>query len=161
MNILVMGVAGSGKTTIGHLLSKRLGIPFIDGDDLHPEANKIKQAKKIPLNDDDRKPWLEKINQTFKDHIEKGCIIGSSALKEKYRELIHEGLNQIHWVVLLGDFKLIHQRMQARKGHFMPIELLQSQFDTLEEPPYGIKINVKGTPEQITEEIINKLKSDG
>ena len=146
MNILVMGVSGSGKTTIGRLLSDRLAIPFIDGDDLHPESNKIKQSKKIPLTDADRKPWLEAINQTFKDHQPKGCIIGSSALKEKYREIIKLGLDQVYWIVLLGDFNLIHDRMKDRKNHFMPIELLQSQFDTLEEPSYGLKIDISSGP---------------
>lgn len=133
---LIMGVSSTGKSSIGEALAKQIGAKFIDGDDLHPKANILKMAAGKPLNDNDRIPWLERIRDaafSIEAKNEFGIIV-CSALKRKYREQICEGNKNVNFLHLYGDFDLVKQRMLARKGHFMPIELLQSQFDTLEMP---------------------------
>lgn len=158
--VFIMGVAGSGKTTIGKKLSIAAGIPFFDGDDFHPPANKEKMHAGQPLNDDDRKDWLIRINELAKEHSQKwGAIIACSALKEKYRTVLSDEIKiPVHWVLLQGGFELIHERMKTRKDHFMPPGLLQSQFDTLEMPVNSIMIDIKNSPDEIVEYILQKLK---
>ena len=155
-----MGVAGSGKSTIGAKLSAATGIPFFDADDFHPPANKEKMKAGNPLNDDDRKDWLITINELAKEQGQKsGAIIGCSALKEKYRNILSEGIKSpVHWILLQGSFGLIQERMKARKDHFMPPNLLQSQFDTLETPGHAIVMDIKNSPDQIVADILRKLK---
>lgn len=133
---LIMGVSSTGKSSIGESLAKQLDAKFIDGDDLHPKSNILKMVSGHPLNDDDRKPWLERIRDaafSIETKNELGVIV-CSALKRQYRDQICEGNKSVNFLHLHGDFELVKQRMLARKGHFMPIELLQSQFDTLEMP---------------------------
>jgi len=147
-----MGVSGSGKTTIGSMLSAQTGIPFFDADDFHPLPNIRKMSQGIPLNDDDRYEWLLKLHELARSSInDKGAIIACSALKEKYRSLLSAGITgQVSWVYLKGSYDLIRHRMKQRKGHYMPEALLQSQFDTLEEPANAFTIDVGLPPEKIT-----------
>ena len=143
----IIGVSGSGKTTIGKELSAHLNIPFFDADDFHSEANVAKMAAGQPLNDDDRQSWLQAINKKAIEHDKYGAIFACSALKEKYRLLLSENIeSQIHWIHLDGDFELIFERMKQRVNHYMPIALLKSQFDALEKPDYGIHISINQSP---------------
>jgi len=155
-----MGVAGSGKSTIGAKLSVATGIPFFDADDFHPTANKEKMKAGEPLNDADRKDWLSTINELAKEQSQKsGAIICCSALKEKYRIVLSDEIKTpVHWILLQGSFGLIQKRMKARKDHFMPAGLLQSQFDTLETPAHAIVMDINNSPEQIVMDILRQLK---
>jgi 6-phosphogluconate dehydrogenase len=154
-----MGVSGSGKSTIGQLLADRLGIPFYDGDDFHPEPNIAKMQSGQSLTDPDRIPWLEAINQHCKEEqYAEGCVIACSALKAMYRDILRDGVRDLHWISLVGDFQSIYDRIQSRKGHFMPPELLQSQFDTWEEPTDAIAVNIMDEPEEIISTILKRLE---
>ena len=161
--IYIMGVAGSGKSTTGIKLSEATAIPFFDADDFHPPANKEKMQAGNPLNDADRQDWLIKINKLAKENSQKsGAIIACSALKEKYREQLSEGIiSPVHWILLQGSFGLIQERMKARKDHFMPAGLLQSQFDTLETPEYAVVMDINNDPDEIVADIIKKLSLKG
>lgn len=135
--IVVMGVSGSGKSSVGNALAERLGVPFVDGDDLHPEANVEKMSKGTPLTDDDRWPWLDIIGATVAETAasEGGIVAASSALRKIYRERLSKAAGlDIVFAHLDGTKELISGRMADRKGHFMPQSLLDSQFATLERP---------------------------
>lgn len=131
-----MGVTSSGKSTIGEAVAKSVGGKFIDGDDLHPRNNITKMSSGLPLNDDDREPWLQRINDIAYSVEQKNetMFVVCSALKRKYREIIRRDNHKVIFIHLQGDYALIFKRMQAREGHFMPIELIKSQFDALEMP---------------------------
>ena len=134
MLVIVMGVCGSGKSTIGGMLADATGFDFIDGDRLHPPANVAKMASGQPLDDDDRRPWLETIGRTLAES-DTGRIIACSALKRAYRSLIAETAGEpVLFVHLNGSEAVLAERMKARQGHFMPPALLRSQLDTLETP---------------------------
>lgn len=134
--VVLMGVSGCGKTTVGQALAADLSCPFYDGDDFHPPANVAKMSQGIPLNDDDRWPWLNRLAELIGEHLaqEKAAVLACSALKRKYREQLRVGDRDVVFVYLKGTFDLIWQRMQRREGHYMKAEMLQSQFDALEEP---------------------------
>lgn len=155
--LYVMGVSGSGKSTIGKLLAETLNIPFFDGDDYHPKANIEKMAGGTPLNDDDRKGWLLTLNGLAKSNEQQGAVIVCSALKKSYRKLLRNGLDQCRVVYLKGSMEQINHRLQQRKNHFMPADLLQSQFDTLEEPINAIIVSADMTPEETIKEIVQQL----
>jgi 6-phosphogluconate dehydrogenase len=159
-----MGVSGCGKSTIGQLLSQRLNIPFFDGDDFHPESNIKKMSNGIPLNDQDRFGWLFALNELAKNQLRtNSCIVVCSALKETYRDILSRNIiSQVKWVYLEGNFKQILERLNKREAHFMSSNLLQSQFDTLEQPKNALKINISLKPEDIVEKItkIIKMKSE-
>ncbi len=149
--VVVMGVSGSGKTTVGELLPPLVGIVYRDGDDLHPKANIDKMSAGIPLTDDDRWPWLESIGRWLAEHPE-GAMIGCSSLKRSYRDLIRSHCPDAVFLHVHGDFDLLLERMSSRKGHFMPASLLQSQFDTLEPleaDEAGRVFDVHDPPEEI------------
>jgi carbohydrate kinase (thermoresistant glucokinase family) len=144
MIVLVMGVSGSGKTTIGEALARELGWKYLDADDYHPRENVAKMAAGIALEDFDRWPWLDKINEELLKIQKQGesTVVGCSALKQAYRERLARGLRGLEVVYLRGDFKLLESRVAARKHRYMPASLLQSQFDTLEPPAHAIEIDV-------------------
>jgi gluconokinase len=151
--VVVMGVAGTGKTTIGPLLAARLGVPYAEGDDFHPEANIARMTAGIPLDDDDRWPWLDAIGAWAHGRAELGGVVSSSALKRSYRDRLRAAAPGIVFVHLTGDRELIEDRMANRRGHFMPTALLDSQFATLQplQPDErGVAVDVSGTPEEIT-----------
>jgi len=161
--LVVMGVSGCGKTTVGTLLAARLGWPYEEGDSLHPKANVEKMASGHPLTDDDRWPWLEKVAEWSEDRLAAGenGVITCSALKRSYRDVINRGRLGIEFVYLQGEKQLIAERMAARHGHFMPLSLLDSQFADLEEPgddEPGIRVHIGPAPETIVDTIITQLK---
>lgn len=160
--ILVCGVSGSGKTTIGKLVAERTGIPFYDADAFHPESNIKKMAAGHPLNDADRQPWLEAMAEAMsKWENDGGAVLGCSALKEKYRKTLEKGAGKkIIWIMLEGDFELIKDRMSNRKNHFFDADMLQSQYDAYERPDYGYFFDVKYTPEEIVDSIVKVLKEN-
>jgi gluconokinase len=144
MIVLVMGVSGSGKTTIGEALARELGWTYLDADDFHPKANIEKMAAGIALGDADRWPWLDAINKKLLEMEKRGhsVVLGCSALKEIYRKRLARGLEDFRVVHLKGEFDLIERRVAGRKHRYMPASLLQSQFDTLEPPADAIEVDV-------------------
>jgi carbohydrate kinase (thermoresistant glucokinase family) len=159
--IYIMGVSGSGKTTTGKLLSQKKAIPFFDADDFHSAANKEKMKAGKPLNDEDRKEWLQEINKLAREQAKlKGAIIACSALKEKYRNVLNEGLIQPAWIFLQGNYEEIYERMKKRSGHYMPAKLLLSQFESLEIPVNAFTIDIKNDPEKIVATICQYLGFD-
>lgn len=157
-----MGVSGSGKTTIGRLLAQRKNLPFYDADDFHSEMNIEKMKNGIPLNDDDRKPWLYTLSQNLKQWQDStGCVLACSALKESYRKIFNDNLGSINWVYLDGKFTDIEERLESRHHHYFDPSLLESQFEALEIPDYGIKVPIDQKPEAIVDTIIEKLGQDG
>lgn len=151
-----MGVSGCGKSTIGELLASKLKIPFFDGDDFHPETNVTKMAKGIPLNDKDRKDWLQSLNELATKNKDKGAVIACSALKEAYRTQLRKDIgDKMAFVYLSGSFDDILIRLKKRKDHYMPVDLLRSQFDILEVPKDAISVSILLPPEEIVSKIIN------
>ncbi len=159
--IFIMGVSGVGKSTIGNLLSKKLSIPFFDGDDFHPEKNVKKMTNGQSLNDTDRFEWLVNLNQLANKQTQhNSCIIACSALKESYRDiLINDIENKVKWILLSGSFDQIFERLKQRKNHFMPPSLLKSQFKTLEEPIAALKIDINNSPKKIIKIIVNEFSN--
>jgi gluconokinase len=129
--VVVMGVSGSGKSTVGTALAQRLRVPFVDADTLHPQANIAKMTAGEPLTDDDRYPWLEKVGEWLAAHRD-GGVVSCSALKRKYRDQLRAHCPRIQFLHLSGSPELIGHRLATRTGHFMPAALLRSQFDALE-----------------------------
>jgi carbohydrate kinase, thermoresistant glucokinase family len=156
--IYIVGVSGSGKTTIGKLLSVKTGLPFFDADDFHSAGNKEKMKAGQPLTDEDRQQWLQQLNSVAIEQSKlKGAIIACSALKEKYRIVLAHNISQPIWIFLQGSYELIYERMKQR-NHFMPAQLLQSQFSDLEMPASAFTIDIKNDPEKIIEMIMQYLK---
>ncbi|MFC8101431.1 gluconokinase [Streptomyces sp. NPDC057363] len=159
--VVVMGVAGTGKTTIGPLLAARLGVPYAEGDDFHPPANISKMTAGTPLTDEDRGPWLDAIGGWAHGRAGLGGVVSSSALKRSYRDRLRAAAPGVVFVHLTGSRELIEDRMSNRQGHFMPTALLDSQFATLQplEPDEaGVAVDVAGAPEEIAERAANALK---
>ncbi|OBG15656.1 gluconate kinase [Mycolicibacterium celeriflavum] len=155
--IVVMGVSGSGKSTVGAALAQRLRVPFADADDFHPPANVAKMTAGEPLNDDDRYPWLEAIGEWLAERCATGGVMSCSALKRKYRDQLRRHCPDIEMLHLAGTPEVIGRRQASRPGHFMPASLLASQFDTLEplEPDErGVDIDVDQSIDAIIESYI-------
>lgn len=142
---IIMGVSSTGKSSVGSALAKKMNVKFIDGDDLHPKANILKMSAGEALNDEDRSPWLERIRDAAFSIEKKNevAVIVCSSLKQKYRQQICDGNVGITFLHLYGEFELVKQRMQDRTGHFMPVELLKNQFDTLEMPDENNVITIE------------------
>ena len=165
MIVVLMGVSGSGKTTIGTLLAEREGAVFADADDYHPLANKQKMASGQPLNDDDRQPWLETLNQLLQGWYESGKsgVLACSALKEKYRATLSAGMPKgtVTIVLLDGSRELIAERLAARKHEYMNAKLLDSQLATLEPPADALRVVNDRPPEEVVEEIFQHISPQG
>ena len=159
--VIVMGVSGCGKSVIGSLLAERLGGVFDDGDDYHPPSNKAKMSAGTPLTDEDRWPWYATLRQRIVDMRGKTPVhvLGCSALKPVYRDRLRadDTDKEIAFVLLDGSRELITARMAARKGHFMPLSLLESQLATLQPTPDLIRVSIDATPEEIVTRIIEEL----
>ncbi|MDL5205894.1 gluconokinase [Streptomyces sp. ALI-76-A] len=151
--VVVMGVSGSGKTTVGQSLAQLLHVPFAEADDLHSPENVAKMRAGKALDDEDRRPWLDAIAAWLLKHDSGGGVITCSALRRSYRERLASASSRVFFVHLHGPAELIAERMAARRGHFMPVELLQSQLDALEPltaEERGAVVPITGTAEEIT-----------
>jgi gluconokinase len=161
MIVVLMGVSGSGKTTIGSLLAERMGAAFADADDYHPAANKAKMAAGHPLNDEDRQPWLETLNQLMRGWNEagKGGVLACSALKESYRTTLAGGMakGSVRFVLLDGAKELIEERLARRRHEYMNPKLLESQLATLEPPADALTVVNDKSPEAVVDEIVETL----
>ena len=153
-----MGVAGSGKTTIGRRLAAALGVPFVKGDDFHDPENIERMRRGEPLTDEMRKPWLDRLNRELARRRATGVVLACSALTEASRRRLTTGLSDVKFVVLTGDRELLRERLVQRKGHFFDPDLLDSQLATLEIPEDGIVVSIDGTPEEITERALAGLR---
>jgi gluconokinase len=162
MIVVLMGVSGCGKTTVGQLLVKRLGWTFFDADAYHPPANVEKMRGGTPLTDEDRWPWLDRLNTLL--HEQQGAgrnvVLGCSALKQKYRDRLAVNLDSVRWVHLKGSFELIESRLNARRGHYMPPALLRSQFAALEEPGDAIVVDISPPAAQIARALAARFSAD-
>lgn len=160
--IVLMGVAGSGKTTVGRLLAGRLGYPFRDADEFHPAANVAKMSSGTPLTDDDRWPWLDAIGAALHRAAGSGIVVTCSALKRVYRDRIRTAAGRpVAFVLLDGPRALLADRIGRRQGHFMPASLLDSQLATLERPGPGegaLTVSIEPAPEEIADGIIARLR---
>jgi gluconokinase len=159
MILLVMGVSGSGKNTVGEPLAKRLGWKFIDGDDYHPPENVKKMAAGIPLQDADRWPWLDRLNGILRQ--EENAVVACSALKEAYRRQLLAGIADCAIIYLRGSFELIRRRVEQRKHRYMPASLLKSQFETLEPSAKAIDVDISLDVETNVNAIVEQLRTRG
>jgi gluconokinase len=157
--VVLMGVAGAGKTTVGRALAQALGCPFLDADSLHPLANIEKMARGIPLTDADRAPWLAAVRASLESAFAQGhnLVIACSALKQQYRDFLSARVPVI-WVYLKGTEELIRSRLEHRREHFMKARMLASQFADLEEPSSAIVVDVLSPPDLIVQEILAALQ---
>ncbi len=156
--VLVMGVSGSGKSTVGKALADRLGWSFADADHFHPPANREKMSRGEALTDEDRQPWLERLHELIAGHVleDKPIVLACSALKEKYRDILVGDLEGVHIVSLEGSHELIAERMRNRE-HFMPVSLLETQLSTLEPPTNAIIVDIAQPIETMLEQVIAQL----
>ena len=159
--VVVMGVSGTGKTTVGPLLAEALGVPYAEADDFHPPANIAKMSAGTPLGDEDRRPWLDAIGGWAHDHIAHGGVVSCSALKRSYRDRLRAAEPGVVFLHLTGERKLIADRMQERKGHFFSGAMLDSQLATLEPlqgDENGVAVDIAPGPETITEQAVAALR---
>lgn len=159
MIVIVMGVSGSGKTSVGRLLAERLGWDFYDADDFHAPANIAKMSMGVALTDEDRADWLLALANLLRRLVadQHSAVLACSALKHSYRQKLRVAPTQVQFVYLQGEYDLIWQRMQARAGHYMKPELLASQFAALEEPPDALTVSIARPLPALVDEIIRWL----
>jgi len=155
--VVVMGVSGSGKSTVGGLLAARLGWKFLDADEFHPPENVAKMAAGTPLTDDDRWPWLQKLNLLLRNEV--NAVLACSALRAAYRKRLTDGIANTKVVYLKGEIGLIRARLEARQHRYMPASLLESQFQTLEPPANAIEVDVVADPEACVAQILSELRA--
>jgi gluconokinase len=160
--IILMGVAGSGKTAVGRLLARELAWPFYDADDLHPPENVARMAQGVALTDKQREPWLRAVRHLIDHCLEQSrpAVLACSALKQQYRHFLRHGRKQVQFVYLKGDYALIHGRLHRRQDHYMKADMLAGQFATLEEPADAVTIDVDQEPGAITAQIRHVLGLD-
>jgi gluconokinase len=158
--IILMGVSGVGKTTVGRLLAARLAWEFVEGDDLHPPANVAKLRAGVPLEDDDRTPWYAAICRDLDARHARGrrVVLAVSALRAAHREMLTGERPWVRFVHLAGEKELVAKRLQSRRDHFMPARLLDSQYEALQAPEDALEVGVTGSPEEIVEEIRRRLE---
>nr|WP_113866591.1 gluconokinase [Brenneria salicis]NMN92694.1 gluconate kinase (SKI family) [Brenneria salicis ATCC 15712 = DSM 30166]RBP62468.1 gluconate kinase (SKI family) [Brenneria salicis ATCC 15712 = DSM 30166]RLM30604.1 gluconate kinase [Brenneria salicis ATCC 15712 = DSM 30166] len=166
-SIIIMGVSGCGKSSVGAAIAHALGAKFIDGDDLHPRANIQKMASGHPLDDNDRAPWLERLSDaaySLRHKNEVGLIV-CSALKRRYRDRLREDNPEMLFLYMKGSFEVIMERLKARAGHFMPTDLLKSQFEALEEPAADeadvVPIDISGSFDEVVAQGVSALRNAG
>ncbi|GAC35213.1 gluconokinase [Paraglaciecola polaris] len=159
MILIVCGVSGTGKSTIGNMLAEKLSLPFYDADDFHPQSNVQKMQNGTPLNDEDRQPWLETLSDKLASwENEGGAVLACSALKAAYRDtLASKCTSNIEWIILHGSKALLTERLGARKGHFFEPRLLDSQLSTLELPNDAVVVDIQPPPEDIVQSIVARL----
>jgi len=159
-HIVVMGVSGSGKSTVARALSSALGLPFAEGDDVHSEANRARMAAGIPLTDEDRGPWLEALRDWMSAQVETGSVLSCSALRRSYRDVLRAADGTVEFVEMSAPPAVLAERMARRPGHFMPTTLLDSQLATLEpladdEP--GLRLTATGDIGTIVRTVVERL----
>lgn len=156
---IVLGVSGSGKSTVGRMLADRLGCPFYDGDDFHPPENRDKMSRGIPLTDEDRAGWLQALADLIRRRLQadESGVLACSALKEKYRQVLQVDPARVRFVYLQGDYALILARMRARRGHYMQPGMLKSQFEVLEEPTDALVEDIRQSPAEIVADILRNF----
>jgi gluconokinase len=157
MILIITGVAGAGKTTIGKILAKKLGWKFYDADDFHPQSNIEKMKRGVSLTDEDRRPWLEALRRLMVGRVSP-VVIACSALKQSYRDYLQKGRGDVKFVFLKGDKELIRERLEERTGHYAKADLLEGQFEALEEPENALTEDVSQDAEAIADDIIRELK---
>jgi gluconokinase len=155
--IIVMGVTGVGKTTVGRLVADALHVPFLDADEFHSAAAKAQMHEGIPLTDAERAPWLDRLNHALRERTATGAVLACSALTDDYRARLTAGLEHVRFLLLTGDPELIRQRIAARLGHFAGPDLLPSQLDTLEIPADAVTVNVDAEPQVVTQRALDAL----
>ena len=160
MILLLMGVSGAGKTTVGKLLAKELSWDFYDADAFHPPANVAKMSEGIPLTDADRQPWLNALRAKMEEASQQkdSAVFTSSALKASYRDILTAGDADPHFIYLKGSYDLLKERLENRAGHFFKAEMLQSQLDALEEPEDALTLDIRLSPEALVAEIRERLE---
>ncbi|PJJ47724.1 gluconokinase [Hymenobacter chitinivorans] len=157
---IIMGVSGSGKTTVGRLLAQTLGLPFFDADDFHSPENVAKMQGGTPLTDDDRQSWLTRLAASIQQWSRgPGAVLACSALKEKYRQQLSAATTEsISWTLLDGPPELVRQRLEQRQNHYMSPALLNSQFATLERPAYALCLPIDAAPDYLVSQIVAHFK---
>jgi carbohydrate kinase (thermoresistant glucokinase family) len=156
MFIIYMGVSGCGKTTVAKMTAEALGVPYYEGDAYHPQDNVEKMSRGIPLTDEDRDQWLQRLSDLLQEKLAKGesGVLSCSALKEQYRRRLNIDPQKVHFIYLKGSYDLILKRLMTRIDHYMPPKLLKSQFETLEEPQNAFTINIDQAPEAILQQAL-------
>ena len=157
--LVVMGVTGSGKTTIGRLLAVALDVPFVDADDFHSAQNIERMSRGEPLDDADREPWLDRLNAELHRHDD-GVVMACSALTEDYRERLTRGIDRARFVLLTAPPAVLRARIESRTGHFAPVDLLPSQLALLEQPKDAIVVDVTPPPDAVAQQILRQLGAD-